>query len=781
MDLRVCPSRDQLAAYLLGRVPSEQLDVVSAHLEGCSSCQAGADSLDHLADDLVALLRLPSGGPGTAPAGDTQLRQLVGRIEALGFPPAVVPSPSPPAPPRQLGGCELLEPLGEGGMGVVYKAWHLTLKRVVAVKVIHPRKLDDPGAVAVVRVRFQREAEAGGRLAHHEHIVQVLHADRAGADTPFLVMEYIDGTSLQQLCRQRRGLPLAEGCEAVRQAAVGLHYAHEHGLVHRDIKPANLMLTREGQVKVNDWGLARLGPGAEEAAVGVTEERTALGTAPYAAPEQWRDARTVDRRADIYSLGCTLFELLVGRAPPAPGTEKEQPPGRRPLVVPSETAGVPAEVRNIVARMTAANPQDRYATADEVARELRPFAQGARLDLLHQPPPAEPVPLPPTVDFLPPDRPAGPEGFRRRRRARIGLGLTAGALAVGALILLDWGPGTTTPEGQGGPAEERQAKGAPGRPAPVLGDQPPGPVVSLTGRAPFPTACLLFTPDGRQAVCVDRGICFWDLDKRKPLRSWEWVGANSRSMYAGALSPDGKVLAVAASFYGPQSTIHFYDAQTYKAAREAIGDRGSELLCLAYCPRGQRVVAGGNGGVIRLWDARTGKKTGEFRHGDSVTAVAFSPDGGQLVTAGGEKTLRLWDLKEDRQEKVFEGHTGLVDRVAFVAGRRVLSASSVDRTIRAWSLATGKEVGPPLPTARDDGALLCTAFSADGRRALTGHQNGAVVLWDLDTRQAVGRYRQHKGPVSAVAISPDGQHALSTGNDSRDRQLVWLYRLPPGD
>jgi serine/threonine protein kinase len=202
-------------------------------------------------------------------------------------------------------------------MGTVFKARHSLMNRVVALKVIRRERLTGPQAVA----RFHREIRAAALLSH-PNIVMALDAAQVG-DGHFLVMEYVPGVDLARLLGQRGKLPAGEACDYAYQAALGLQHAHENGMVHRDIKPANLLRADRGHVvKILDMGLARLageqmlvGAGAGAGNDQLTGTGLAMGTLDYIAPEQIDDAHSVDIRADIYSLGCTLFHLLAGRAP----------------------------------------------------------------------------------------------------------------------------------------------------------------------------------------------------------------------------------------------------------------------------------------------------------------------------------------------------------------------------------------------------------------------------------------------------------------------------------
>lgn len=282
-------------------------------------------------------------------------------------------------PRRRLGDYELSERLGHGGMGVVYKARHVLLNQIVALKVLPERYLDEPQAVS----RFRREMQLIGGL-NHPNIVQAHNAgEQQGVH--YLVMEYVDGITLEQLvflCGDP--LPVGAACELVRQAALGLQHAHLHGLIHRDVKPANLMLSSGGTLKVLDLGLARLRADLQSTGqlteYGVSEPGIAIGTVDYMAPEQWEDSSGVDIRADVYSLGCTLFYLLTGRAPygqPAFDTIRKKLKAHAAEPVPSlaeHRGDCPKELDKLLGRMLAKEPEDRFDTPAEVAEQLQRLA-----------------------------------------------------------------------------------------------------------------------------------------------------------------------------------------------------------------------------------------------------------------------------------------------------------------------------------------------------------------------------------------------------------------------
>jgi serine/threonine protein kinase len=275
-------------------------------------------------------------------------------------------------------GFEFLGVLGLGGMAIVYKARQLRPRRLVAVKMIDPRLANHREVVA----RFRREQVVASRL-RHPNLVAAYRAGRA-AGRLYLVLELVRGEGLDELVMRNGPLAVADACELIRQAALGLQHLHDQGLVHRDVKPSNLMLTPSGRLKVLDLGLARdlRQPGEQDR---ITSYGQFLGTPDYLAPEQCLDPHAVDGRADVYSLGCTLYELLTGRPPFASGAyasaflkmrahvEAPTPPvrGRRP--------DVPERLAADLGRMLAKDREERFASPGDVAAAVRPFATAATL------------------------------------------------------------------------------------------------------------------------------------------------------------------------------------------------------------------------------------------------------------------------------------------------------------------------------------------------------------------------------------------------------------------
>ena len=402
----------------MGRLrPSEALDV-ERHVEHCESCCL---TLADVPDDAVLAKIKQCDTVNYQSQAEADAVPLESETARGNIPAALLDHPR----------YRIINLLGWGGMGVVYKAEHRVMERPVALKVISRRFISNPLAVE----RFQREVRTAARLTH-PNIVVAHDADQAG-DLHFLVMEFVDGLSLAQLVERKGPLPTSTASTFVRQAALGLQAAAQQGMVHRDIKPQNLMLTRKGQVKILDFGLARF---AREESLsglnvraasdssrhvdgGLTQAGMIVGTPDYMAPEQAENSSTADIRADIYSLGCTLFFLLTGQ-PPFEGDSitrtLKSHADRRPPNLNQLRDDLPIELVRIVERMMAKDPADRFATPAEVAKALAPFAVGglAALGAMDATGSKRTMPVLPKVAATQPDESPSTVALIRRRHWR---------------------------------------------------------------------------------------------------------------------------------------------------------------------------------------------------------------------------------------------------------------------------------------------------------------------------------------------------------------------------
>lgn len=363
------PTDPTLRAYGVGKLYGSLAASVHSHLNECGECRQRVAELSD--DTFLGRLRDAHAQPDSpAPVGPPfAVMSMTEGSQTSIKPPAANSLPSGLAELRDY---EILGELGRGGMGVVYLAQNKLMGRNEVLKVVSRDLMDRRGVLD----RFLREIRHAAQL-HHPNIVTAYAAIRAGESIVF-AMEYVEGYDLAHLAKANGPLAVATACNFIYQAARGLEYAHQKGMVHRDVKPSNLVLTRAGDkpvVKVLDFGLAKA-TREGHADTSLTQEGQMLGTPDYIAPEQSLDAQKADIRADIYSLGCTLYYLLTG-GPPFRGTsmyeilKAHQSVEAKPLnLVRPE---VPRELGSIVGKMMAKEPERRYQSLGEVVQVLRPF------------------------------------------------------------------------------------------------------------------------------------------------------------------------------------------------------------------------------------------------------------------------------------------------------------------------------------------------------------------------------------------------------------------------
>lgn len=402
------PDPELLNDYALGRLSEAELEGIAEHLDQCDDCQ---ETLTSLAGEDTLIRGLAMEVQATSHESEAELAAVLKslkdqpRDEALDFKGEQADLDEADTP-QTLRDYRLLDKLGSGGMGTVYRAKHERLGRFVAIKVLPGERMRQPQAVA----RFSREMQAVGNL-DHPHIVRAFDAGEIEGKH-FLAMELIDGIDLSALSKQEGPLPVGVACELARQAALGLQYAHEQGLVHRDVKPSNLMLDRTGTVKVLDLGLARLlsdtsdklpaedigkeslaGSSFQTLDPTLTGTDQVMGTPDYMAPEQCLGGKgtraKVDARSDVYSLGATLYKLLAGNAPYS-GSEfdtlAKKITGLSSVPVPpiiKHREDLPKPLVKLLGQMLEKDPESRPQTAAEVAKSLEPYAFTAEVqDLL---------------------------------------------------------------------------------------------------------------------------------------------------------------------------------------------------------------------------------------------------------------------------------------------------------------------------------------------------------------------------------------------------------------
>jgi WD40 repeat protein/serine/threonine protein kinase len=643
-----------------------------------------------------------------------------------------------------LGSYILLERLGEGGMGQVFKAKHQKLGRIVALKVVRKEKLADPELVG----RFRREMQAVAQLSH-PNVVSAIDADQTD-DALFFSMEYVEGIDLSRLVKERGPLPIDKACDYIRQAALGLEHAYERGLVHRDIKPSNLFLT-DGVVKILDLGLARLqDPGGE--GEGLTQMGVIIGTPDYISPEQARNSRTADIRSDLYSLGCTFYFLLTGRAPFAGDTATEKLLHHcfdEPTPVEKLRPGIPPRIVKIVQKLMAKKPDDRYPTPAKLVIALsRPGVLSATWS-------RKPLSkfLRTVMGTKPPIRPDAPERLRKAadRRRWLQLGIFGGGvlLILLAFTVIFWAtrsPATAT----------RKATA----PDTALGRLP---LDQLDAKAIPPEEHFPWQP--KELVAV--------LGKHRG-RSWGMINFL-------AVSPDGQL----AAGVGADGLPQLWETATLRSRGVLHDDTSGHILCLAFAPDGRSLACGSTDGVINLWDigrAKPEKKAILRAHASAVNALAFAPNGQTLASGSADDTVRLWDLtRPDRPEvMVLRGHDGPVLTLAFAPDSKTLASGSKDTTVRLW-LVNGAGSTERFVLTGHVGPVNLLAFVAKGDRLFSSSGGQGVRIWDTSDGKQLNYFELIKSGNALGVFAPDGRVLLSTAGPNQPVHIWDLTASPPQD
>jgi serine/threonine protein kinase len=749
----VTPTDDDLLAFDRGLLADDATEIVArwldAHPEGEERLQRLAErSPDQALEALRGPCRIENEMDRLTGVASRFVERM---LDASHQPPGMLSAPLPDV----IRDYRLLGLLGHGGMSRVFRARHIRLQRDVALKLLPNHLAANPA----YRVRFEREMAVVGRLNHPN----LVHAHDAGIEGGylFLVMELLDGQDLGRLVSERGSLSIADACEVVRQAAGGLHYAHQNHTIHRDIKPSNLFLTRAGVVKIIDLGLARA---AEPAGGGISSTDTVMGTYEYMAPEQW-EAATLGPGTDIYSLGCALFCLLTGKPPfTREGRETwtallDAHRTKTPPSVCERRADVPPELADLIARMLAKKPAERPASAAELAESLAPFCTR------HE--------LPTLVESgrigLTPAKPIPPATGRRRRRSRWPaiVGALAGVLVL--VLALRWGLPLLSGPGDSTPSNERVNTKDSLRPNPPpsfpLVLKPAHTFEKHTGRV----LAVAYTAKGDVLASggEDRTIWLWDPrtgEARGPLLG------HPGDVYDLAFSRDGRTLASVTS--APDSCeVRLWDVATAKpAGTPALGGENSGNYCLQYSRDGQILVCGGWDRTVHIFDVAKGTE----RHNIAdvgerfIRTLSISPDG-QLIATGGSGATKLWNVST-REEVPSQLPAPLCP--TFLPNGKMLAG---------WSFYAGSvslcDVSPPnkrIVWRAHPGKIEGLAISADGRFLASCGSDGAKI-WRVSDQILVARLEGHDGAVYSAAFTADGKHVATAGYNDH---TVRIWDLP---
>jgi len=678
--------------------------------------------------------------------------------------------PGPHEPPgtrvRYFGDYELIEEIGRGGMGVIYKARQVSLNRVVAVKMILAGQL---ASEADVR-RFHAEAEAAAGL-QHPHIVAI-HEVGEHQGQHYFSMDYVEGRSLADMVRESP-LPERQAAGYVKTVAEAIHYAHQKGIIHRDLKPSNVLVDRAGQPRITDFGLAK--QVADER--GLTLSGSVLGTPSYMPPEQADRRRgEVGPWSDVYSLGAVLYELLTGRPPFRAETALEtlaQALHAEPAAPRLVNPGLPRDIETVCLKCLAKEPGRRYASAQELADDLGRHLAG------------EPIHARPTSAW---ERAAK---WARRRPAIAALSAAIVLLAVlgFALVTWQWRQAEAARADAAGKARSESAARQKAEQATLAEAEARRKAVEA---ASSEADAKRKAEAARSAEATARSAAEAERDgKGKALVRADGLRLTA---WSSAVRPANPGLALLLAIEGAQRAPGLL---ANNALREAYEDCHEERVLrghkfpvqfATFSPDGERVLTydrppdSYSYADARIWDAATGKELAVLvGHHLPIASASFSPDGQRVVLtyghgAGGhymmyealryqsgaarvytDRVARLWDAATGKELVVLRGHKSKVVSAVFSPDGKRLVTASLDGTARVWDVATGKEVAA---TEATECCLRGAIFSSDGLRVLT-----ATSEWRPESHDA---YRHGESGPKTVEDPPAG--ILPPGIDPADRR-----------
>ena len=697
----------------------------------------------------------------------------------------------------QIGDYRIVREIGRGGMGVVYEAEQISLSRHVALKVLpFAAALDSRNlqrfkneAQAAAHLHHQNIVPVFGvgcergvyfyamQYIASQTLASVIeelrqHRQREQTETAAPLSQIADGLlsgTLAAIPRSATG-PVTEIYVPIRpirplkpegetntqaglstkqsinnasyfrtvahlgqQAAEALEHAHQLGVIHRDIKPANLLLDARGQLWVTDFGLARFQDNA-----GLTMTGDLLGTLRYMSPEQALGKRVViDQRTDIYSLGATLYELLTLR-PVFDGRDRQELLRQLAFEEPSPprqlNRGVPADLETIVLKSIGKNPEERYATAQELVDDLRRFLEDKPIRA-----------KPPTILQR-------ARKWARRHQSVVTTAVVAlfgmlllavvGLLVSNGLIIAEKNRTHSANEELKlqlyyqtiARAEREYAAGNPGR-----------------------AEQLLESPN-----CQPDSIRGWEWHYLKRQR---YGGSppisNSSFIWSMALSFDGRLLATGDA----DGAVKLWQTGDWRQIRTLKG-QNEHLHGLAFSPDGQRLASGDINGTICVWNVPTGKLLALLNHGEEVNSLVFSPNGNRLVS-GGDPSIKVWDTATWKEFPAPRGHKRVVKGMAFSSDGRLLASGSTDGTVKIWEVSTWQELWTLAPHL---GMVLDVAFSPDGSQIAAASGNYfntgddcEIKIWNAATGKLMQTLGGHNGGVFKLAFSPDGKRLATTG------------------
>jgi WD40 repeat protein/tRNA A-37 threonylcarbamoyl transferase component Bud32 len=649
--------------------------------------------------------------------------------------------------PQRFGKFKVLEIAGRGGFGIVLKARDTELDCIRALKV--PRS--GYFTTAEEQERFVREARHAARLKH-PHIVQV-HEIAYEGRMPYIVSDFIDGMTLADMLTGPR-LDYRETAELLATVADALEFAHREQVIHRDIKPSNILMDHARRPYLTDFGLAR----RDEGEITVTLDGQVIGTPAYMSPEQASaDNQHVDARSDIYGLGVILYRVVSGELP-FQGNKRmllhqvihDEPRPPRAL-----NPTVPRDLETICLHAMAKEPARRYATARELADDLRRWLAG------------EPIRA----------RPVGAtERFWRWCRRNPSVASLAAAVAVLLVTIsivstyfaaheyelrgiADGARGREATERGRAEANAEESRGRLVQFAVAQG-------VRLMDQNDLAGSLVWFTHalglDDRDAGRAEmHRLRIGAVLRQCPQPTHVW--SHGGPVTYGEFSPDGTRVVAACK----DGTATLHDIST---GRSITLQHAKEVFHATFSPDGRLVATSSMDGSVRIWDAASGEATRPpIQHSDWVRHVSFSPDSKRLAIACNDGTARVWDVASgDPVTEPLKHPANVVYAEFSPDGARLLTViGSKDAYLglgqaTVWDLETAMPVAPPIEAPV---WILAARFDREGRRVVTGAVGGTVRVWDAETSKPISPPIQHGGRVHAVGFSPDGTRIVTASEN----------------